>query len=303
MRYVITGATARTSSIIATSLLDQGKDINVIGRSAKRLKTYSDRGASAFEADPSDTNALTPAFQGADAAWVMLQPNYVPDSPDFRGFQSGLINAYIQSISKSSVTHVVALSSWGADAEAGTGPVAGLRDMELAFNQLPDLNVLHLRAGYFMENMLGYIPSIIQYGKVPGPFDPQIKLPFIATKDIGHYAAQALTRLDFEGTVIQELHGERDLTIAEAVGIIAKAIGKPDLVYEQISQQDFTNTLLGAGVSENVIGLMNEVVTGINNHHIKMSGSRSAANTTSTSFEAFVDATFLPAYREALAGS
>lgn len=300
MRYVITGATARTSSIVATRLLDQQKEIHVIGRNTDRLKTYSDKGAITFEADPSDGNALTPAFEGADAAWIMLQPNYVPDSPDFRAFQSGLVSALIQSVSASKLKYAVTLSSWGADVETGNGPVAGMRDMELAFNQLPDLHVLHLRAGYFMENMLTYIPSIIQSGKVSGPFDPHIPLPFIAIKDIGHYAAKALTDLDFEGKVIRELHGERDLTIAEAVNIIAKAIGKPSLAYERTSSHDFTNTLLGAGVSANVAGLMNEVVTGINSRHIKMSGPRSVANTTPTSFEEFVNTTFLPAYHKAL---
>lgn len=129
-----------------------------------------------------------------------------------------------------------------------------------------------------------------------------MKLPFIATKDIGNYAAGALTRLDFEGKVIHELHGERDLTIAETVSIIAKAIDKPDLKYEQISNEDFTSALLASGVSESVAGLMDEVATGINNRHIKMSGSRSVANTTPTSFEDFVHNTFLPVYQEALAG-
>lgn len=302
MKYVITGATARTSSIVAEGLLDQGKDINVIGRDINRLKMFSDKGAIAFKADPSDGNALTPAFKGTDAAWIILQPNYIPDSPDFREFQSGLIRALIQPISKSGLKYAVTLSSWGADVNAGSGPVAGLRDMELAFNKLPDLNVLHLRAGYFMENMLGYIPSIIQFGKVFGPFDPHIKLPFIATRDIGDYAVKALMNLDFEGKVIQELHGERDLTIAEAVSIIGNAIGKPDLEYERISNHDFAKTLLDSGVSESVAGLMGEVVTGINSRHIKMSGRRTVDNTTATSFEEFVNNILLPIYHKALAG-
>ena len=302
MRYVITGATSRTSNIVATRLLEHGRNINVIGRNSRRLKEYSDKGAIAFEADPSDGNALTPAFKEGNAAWIMLQPNYIPDSPDFRKFQSGLISALVQSISKSNLNYAVTLSSWGADVKAGNGPVAGLHDMELAFNQLPDLNVLHLRAGYFMENMLGYIPSIIQTGKVSGPLNPYLELPFIAIKDIGDYAADVLMNPDFEGKVIHELHGERDLTIAKAISIIGKAIGNPDLVYEQTSNADFVNALLNAGVSENVAGLMEEVVTGINNRHIKMSGSRSAANTTPTSFEKFVSNTFIPAYHKVLAG-
>jgi uncharacterized protein YbjT (DUF2867 family) len=302
MRYVITGATARTSSIVAERLLEQGKELNVVGRNVERLKTLSDRGARPFQADPSDGKALALAFEGADAAWIMLQPNYIPDSPDFRAFQTGLINALVYAISKSNIKYVVTLSSWGADVASGNGPVAGLHDMEQAFNQLPDVNVLHLRAGYFMENMLGYIPSIIQSDIVAGPFNPNIKLSFIATKDIGNYAAMALINPDFKGKVIQELHGQRDMTIGEAVSIIGNAIGKPGLEYEEISNYEFTRALLDTGVSESVAGLMGEVVTGINSRHIKMSEPRSVTNSTLTSFEEFVNDTFLPVYRESLAG-
>jgi uncharacterized protein YbjT (DUF2867 family) len=303
MRYVITGASSRTGSIVASRLTELGKELNVIGRDATRLKVFTNNGAIGFEADPTDGVALLRAFRNAEVAWVMLQPNYIPDSTNFRQFQGRIIDALVYAISYSNVKYVVTLSSWGADMESGTGPVAGLRDMEIALNRFPELNVLHLRAGYFMENTLAFIPSIIRYGIVFGPIDPNLKLPFVAIDDVADYAARQLADLGFSGKQVQELHGQRDLSMEEAVQIIGGAIQMPELHYEQVPNLDFVNSLLDSGVSEHVAGLMDEVVNGINRGHLRMATARNAASTTPTSFESFVKTSFEPAHFRALRGT
>ena len=55
-----------------------------------------------------------------------------------------------------------------------------------------------------------------------------LKLPMMATRDVGNYAAQRLLDLDCSGKQTRELLGERDLSMAEATAIIARGIGKPD---------------------------------------------------------------------------
>ena len=46
------------------------------------------------------------------------------------------------------------LSSIGAHLAAGSGPIAGLHRQEQRMNALDGLDVLHLRPGYFYENLL-----------------------------------------------------------------------------------------------------------------------------------------------------
>jgi uncharacterized protein YbjT (DUF2867 family) len=209
--YVITGATSNTGSVIAHKLLDAKKPVRVIGRSLAKLQPFVDKGAEAFVAEPFDVDVLTAAFSGAKAVWVMLQPNYIPDSPDFAGFQRSVTESIATAIQVTRVPYAVTLSSWGAHQDQGTGPVLGLHHMEVRLDQIPSLQVLHLRAGYFMENTLSYIDSIIKYGKVIGPFDQDLKLPFISTFDIGFSAVKAFESLSFRGKNILELHGHRDL--------------------------------------------------------------------------------------------
>ena len=72
--YVIVGASGNTGSIIANSLLSTGQKVRVMGRDAGRLQHFVRKGAEAFTANVSDAAALTKAFRGARAAYLMLPP-------------------------------------------------------------------------------------------------------------------------------------------------------------------------------------------------------------------------------------
>jgi len=286
--YVITGATSRTGSQIARKLLQQGKSVRVIGRSAARLQTLVELGAHPCVADPTDPLALTRAFDGADAAWVMLQPNYVIDSPDFRAFQDRVIEALSTAIESSSVQHVVTLSSWGAGLAARNGPVAGLHALETMLASHGSLHVLNLRAGYFMENTLPFVDSIRTEGKVLSPLRGDLQMPFIATEDVAQAGADHLLALDFVGQHVMELHGAEDLSLHDITRQIGIAIGRPDLPFQQIDQAAFAQSLRVAGASDNIIGLMTEVVDGINSGLIRTEQPRSVHSTGSVRFSYFL---------------
>ena len=71
-------------------------------------------------------------------------------------------------------------------------------------------------------------------GTLPGGLRADVKMPWIATKDIGDYAASRLAARDFSGSSIQELHGQRDISMKEAASIVGNSIGKPNLPYVQV---------------------------------------------------------------------
>jgi uncharacterized protein YbjT (DUF2867 family) len=213
--YVILGATGNTGSIIANSLLLKGEKVRVVGRDAGRLQGFVRKGAEAFTANVSDAVALTNAFSGARAAYLMLPP--ITSRED----QERESDAIAKAAKESGLRHAVYLSSYGAHVPEGTGPVAGLHSSEQKLNAISGLNVLHLRAAYFMENNLAAIGMIHGMGRIGHALLPDLKLPMIATRDVGDYAAQRLLDLDFSGKQTRELMGERDLSMAEATTIIA----------------------------------------------------------------------------------
>jgi hypothetical protein len=152
-------------------------------------------------------------------------------------------DAIAKAVKESGLRYAVHLSSYGAQVPEGTGTVAGLHSSEQKLNAISGLNVLHLRAAYFMENSLAAIGMIHGMGLFGNALLPDVKLPMIATRDIGDYAVQRLLDLNFSGNQTRELLGERDLSMTEVTAVIARGIGKPDLRYEQFSYDQVQQVL------------------------------------------------------------
>jgi uncharacterized protein YbjT (DUF2867 family) len=288
--HVILGASGNTGSIVADSLLSKGKKVRVVGRDAGRLQRFVRRGAEAFTGDVSDAVALTKAFRGARAAYLLLPP--ITSRED----QERESDAIAKAVTESGLRYAVYLSSYGAHVPEGTGPVTGLHSSEQKLNAISDLNVLHLRAAYFMENNLAAIGMIQGMGIFGHALLPDLKLPMIATRDVGPYAAQRLLDLDFSGKQTRELLGERDLSMAEATAIIARGIGKPDVHYEQYSYDQVQQMLEQMGMSPKKAAVYIEMFKAINAGVLAAQEPRSPENSTPTSFEEFVRDVFAPAY-------
>jgi uncharacterized protein YbjT (DUF2867 family) len=288
--YLILGATGNTGSIVADSLLSKGKKVRVVGRDAGRLQRFVRKGAEAFTGDVSDAVALTKAFRGAGAAYLLLPP--ITSRED----QERESDAIAKAVTDSDMRYAVHLSSYGAHVTEGTGPVTGLHSSEQKLNAIDGLNVLHLRAAYFMENNLTAISMIQEMGIFGHALLPDLKLPMIATRDAGNYAAQRLLDLDFSGKQTCEQLGERDLSMAEATAIIGRGIGKPDLRYVQFPYDQVQQVLEQMGMPPKKAAVYIEMFKAINTGVLAAQEPRSRENTTPTSFEEFVQDVFVPAY-------
>src|SRR5487761_130359 len=290
--YVITGATGNTGRVITGKLLDAGQKVRVVGRDANRLDSFVRRGGEAVVGDVTDASALTKAFTGAKAVYVIIPPNIA--GADVRSYSERVSDALAAAAEKAGVEYAVLLSSVGADKPAKTGPVVGLHNFEQKLNGITRLNALYLRAGYFMENLLRQAGVIKSFGMVAGPVRADLRLPLIATRDIGAAAADALLKLNFRGKQTRELLGQRDVNYSEATAVIGKAIGKPDLAYSQTPRQRLKPALAQMGVSSNMAALLLEMTEALNSGYMAALEPRSAQNTTPTSIEQFVAEEFVP---------
>ena len=299
--YVITGATGNTGSVIIEKLLAKGAKVRAVGRHADRLQPLAARGAEAFVADVTDAAALTKAFAGAEAVYAMIPPNM--SAPDVLAHSKAAGDALAAAIEKSGVKNVVALSSIGADKPDRTGPVVGLHYLEEKLNAISSLNALYLRPGYFMENLLPQVGVIRTFGLMAGPLKAELKLPLIATRDIGAAAADSLLKLDFEGKRTRELLGERDISYSEIVPIIGKAIGKPGLMYQKLPGMQLKPALMQMGMSASLADGLLEMADALNSGYMRALEPRSPQNTTPTKLETWVAEVFVPAFRGQSAGA
>lgn len=294
--YVITGASGNTGGTVAEELLAKGEKVRVVGRNAARLEKFKQRGAEIAIADLADPDAanLTKAFSGAKAVYAMIPPD--PSSSDVLAYQGVVTKAIVTALQTAAVSHVVALSSVGADKSDKVGPVVGLHRLEEAIGNIGGINALLLRVGYFMENTLPQANIVKNFGMVAGPLRADLKLPMIATRDIGAYAATRLAKLDFQGIQTRELLGARDVSYNDVARVIGAAIKKPHLNYTQLPGAQLKPMLVQMGMSENMAALLLEMCDAMNDGYMAALEPRSAENTTPTSYEQFVSDTFLPLF-------
>lgn len=293
--YVILGATGNIGTVLTNTLLARGEKVRAVGRDEGKLRKFANRGAETFATDINDTAKLTQAFSGARAAFLMIPPSMT--STDYLADQKKYSDSISAAVRESGLQYAVNLSSYGAQAPTGTGPISGLYLCEQNLNTIEKLNVLHLRAAYFMENHLQGIGLIQTMGLYGGAIKGDLKIPHIATRDVAAAAVEHLVNLDFSGKQTKELQGERDLSMNEATAILGRGIAKPDLYYMQFPYEQVEQVMVQMGVPQKTAALYVEMCDGINNGVVAMEEPRSAGNTTPTSFETFVQDVFVPAYR------
>jgi len=285
--YTITGATGNIGSRVADILLARGEKVRLISRDAARLQRFVERGAEAAVGDLKDEKFLTGVFSGAKAVFAMIPPNY--GAQNFRAYQNVVGTAIATAIAGAGVTHVVNLSSQGAELPRGTGPIMGLRDQEELLNGLRGVNVLHLRCTYFMENLLVNVPFIHEHGFAGSALRGDLKFAMIATRDIADRVAGHLLARDFSGKSYRDLLGQRDLSLQEAFTIIGRRIGIIDLKYVQFTYEDAAAAMVAMGISPNVSSQLIEMSQALNAGLFAVNKPRTAENSTPTSIEEFAE--------------
>lgn len=250
MKYVITGGAGHISKPLAETLVKAGHDVTVVGRNLENLKPLTDIGAKATIGTLEDVAFLTETFKGAKAVYTMVPPNFA--SSDWKAFIGQIGKNYAEAIKAAGVKYVVNLSSVGAHLPDGVGPVSGLYRAEQALNELTDVNIRHLRPGFFFANFYGNIGMIkgmnILGSNISKADD---KIIMVDTKDIAEVAAEELQNLNFSGHSIRYIASD-ERTPAEVAKALGGAIGKPELPYVEFSDEDTLNGLKGAGLPEEV---------------------------------------------------
>lgn len=300
-RIAVMGATGHIGRVLTENLLRNGHKVHAIGRDKNKLQRLKDRGAEVFSASFDDAAALEQAFTGCNVAFTFIPPGY--DIDNYSAYQDKVIEAICNAIEKSKISHVVNLSSIGADLPEGTGPIKGLHRLEERLNAIPNLNVLHFRPGYFMENLLLYINLIRKEGIIGSIIKSSLKIPMVATEDIAIKAAEFFN-LAFEGHSVFEFVGPQDIKMTEATKAIGKVIGKPDLTYVEFPILEAEKRMIAAGMKPNSIKLILEMYQAFNEGKIRLTQKLTAENQGKTTIEEFAKANFGPIFNtEQLTGS
>ena len=221
--YAITGITGQIGGLIGRALLAAKKPVRAVVRDAEKGKAWAARGCEVALATIEDSSSLAAAFDGAEAVFVLVPPNFDPQ-PGFP--EARVIGAALHSaLETARPERVVYLSTIGAQARK-PNLLAQHTIIEQTLCNLP-VAITFLRPAWFMENCRWDVPPAREHGVIPSFLQPLDKpVPMVATADIAKRAADLLQKRS-NGHRVEELEGPHRVTPNEIAAAFAKILGRP----------------------------------------------------------------------------
>jgi uncharacterized protein YbjT (DUF2867 family) len=289
MKIAITTPTGKVGSAVTDRLLESSHELILLARDPKKIKSFTDRGATVQAGSLGDKAYVVNATRGVDVLFWVIPPDFTSD--DYRAHQNEMGDNAVAAIRENKIPRVVNLSSVGAQFGEGVGPISGLRDVERKFDTT-DAHVTHLRPGYFMENFLMAVPTVASDGAIYLPMPGTARNPFVAVADIAKTAAELVQDESWTGKSTVELVGPADVSFDEAAQTIGSAIGKEVSHFEASSGQ-MLEALAGMGVSQNVAETYVEMYDAFRGGKV---GPETEPKRGATTFKAFAEQVFRPGF-------
>jgi uncharacterized protein YbjT (DUF2867 family) len=250
MKIIITGSLGHISKPLTGELVQKGHSVIVISSKPERKEDIEVLGAKAAIGTVEDVHFLTSVFAGADAVYCMLPPGGIFSDPDFDVMRHAdkVVNNYVQAIQKSGVKKVVYLSSIGAHTDKGNGILAFHYNAENSMKKLSaDIAITFMRPVGFYYNMLGFINGIKAEGVIASNYGAEDMIPWVSPIDIATAVAEEIGS-SFTGRKVRYVVSE-EITCNEAASILGTAIGKPDLKWIVISDEQLLNGMKAFGMN------------------------------------------------------
>jgi uncharacterized protein YbjT (DUF2867 family) len=258
MKIVLTGSLGHISLTLTKELVQKGHNVTVISSKAERQKDIEALGAKAAIGQVEDADFLTSTFRGADAVYTMIPPgNYFNTEFDIMAHCKKLANNFSQAIQKSGVKRVVHLSSIGAHMDKGSGLILFHRAVEDELDKLPDVGITFMRPVGFYYNLYSFVPLIKRDGLIASNFGGDKMLIWVSPIDIAAAIAEE---------IVKPLTGRKVIYVAsdlltgnETARILGEAIGKPDLKWFVIPDEQAKAGLIAAGMNPEIAAGMVEM--------------------------------------------
>jgi len=251
MKIIITGSLGHISKPLTQELVQKGHSVTVISSKADKQKDIEALGAKAAIGTLEDVNFLTTTFTGADAVYTMVPPEgFFDNNFDVITYYRRIGNNYAQAIRQSGIKRIVHLSSIGADLDKGTGLILGHHHIEGILNNLYDVAITFMRPTSFHYNLYSFLPVIKSTGSIASNYGAEDKVVWVSPTDIASAVAEEIVT-PLKGRKVLYVASD-ELTCNEVAGILGSAIGKPDLKWEVIPDEQVQSGLEAFGLSNQV---------------------------------------------------
>jgi len=255
MNIVVTGSLGNIGKPLTQKLVQKGHSVTVISSNAERQKAIEILGAKAAIGSIFDADFLTTTFKDADIIYLMETMEAAGDmfdkSVDFIETINKIGNSYKTAIEQSGVKQVVHLSSIGAHTDKGTGILIFHHNIENILRQISDdVSIKFIRPVGFYINMFSFVQIIKYKDAIISNYGGDTKEPWVSPLDIADVISEEMDK-PFGGRAVRYVASDvvSPNEIAKALG---NEIGKPDLEWQVISDEQLLINWLNIGFNEQV---------------------------------------------------
>jgi uncharacterized protein YbjT (DUF2867 family) len=242
---LVTGATGTVGSNLLPLLVQRGASLRAVAHSLGGRSKIEGLGVEAIDGDFDQTDSLVRAMEGCDRLFL-LSPTHL-EMPTRE-------KAAIDTARRAGVSHIVKLSTVGADSESPCDLLSRHGAVE-AHLIASGLDYTILRPTCYMQVHLLPVQTVHANGAWYGMTGDGAHA-YIDTEDIASVAAVVLTTSGHDGKTY-ELSGPQAITMPEAAAQLSAVLGSP-VSYVDVPTDDFRSNLIGAGLPE---WLVNGIVT------------------------------------------
>lgn len=223
--HIILGATGHVGSALAQALLARNEAVTVVTRDARKADALKTKGAHVAEVDVFDAAALHRVVAGGQRLFVLNPP--APPSTDTVAEERRSLQAIVAALEGCKLEKIVAESTYGAQPGDGLGDLGVLYDMEQALQAGSAKTPFSaIRAAYYMSNWDASLQTARDEGKVHSMYPPDFRLPMVAPRDLGEFAARLMLG-PAESSGPHYVEGPERYSPGDVAQAFSRALGRP----------------------------------------------------------------------------
>jgi uncharacterized protein YbjT (DUF2867 family) len=262
MKIAVTGSLGHISKPLTQQLVKKGHSVTVISSDPAKKKNIEDLGAIAAIGVIEDIDFLANAFTGAEAVYCMA-PSDLSANSNHLAYGARIAGNYAEAITLTSIKRVVNLSSYGAHLNKNSGLIIGRHYAEVLMNEIPDISITHLRPAFFYYNLYAFTEMIKATGVIRANYGGDDNIVMVAPADIADVVAEELESTA-KGISVRYIASD-ERTGDEIARVLGAAIGKRDLKWEVISDEQMEIGLTSHGMQPRTAAAMTEMMASLHN--------------------------------------
>ena len=201
----------------------------------------------AEDASSRDNQTGSQIFQGSPAAVVSVP--FPAAVNDLQRYHRSLVDHVFSLIKEVTVKSVIHLSRLGAHRPDKTGPILGCYEMERHLNWLRNPSLLHLRCGFFPDEVIKHLFLLPEEGRIMSLLSPTTPIPVSDPGAIARYVTAFSKTSARTGKFVEQPEPALFFTVEKMMEYLMDSTGE-QLNYQQLSAGEAIQLYLQRGYGQ-----------------------------------------------------